>query len=728
MDMLGISKVSNLFIRLNVMLFGCNFFYILKWLWNNRLNIFCISLIFEDTLYFLCIYDTDFFISYTMIIFFSKQAALFSQFIYGCVFYFFFVYYNFSIPTNVAPYAFFFYVFLLISSYFSLSFLGLYGVFICNFFGVFCFWSSLLLIAPDFILYGKSMNILFFKWFTMGNAIVINFEFLIDPVSFSFAFLTTSIALFVNIYAFSYFRYEPNVDRLILFLNSFVISMVLLVLSGNLIMLFLGWELIGLTSFLLINFWSTRMGTLKAAFKAYSFNKFSDFLIFVGIIITGFAFNDFNISNILTNFEKYDSLFLTNILNFKIFDLISFFFLGAAFIKSAQVGFHIWLPDSMEAPVPASALIHSATLVSAGIFLILRLYPIFECSSIFYILTPIISIFTAFFGGFAAFYQNDLKRILAYSTISHCGLLMFLTTLGSFEFTLLYLYVHGFFKAIAFLCVGNIIRFNKNYQDVRRMGQLWKYLPYEFSVIFISMVNLSGLPFFFGFCIKHLVFVSVDNFVFSSLVYAILFLAALTGTFYFYKIVFYVFFDTKKSRKSIYNSVNRSNLFRFFYTNSGVSSIISITLLLFTAYLIIFFFFYELVYLNNVLLCFNSTFYKNFSYWLFNYDLMTLFNFGFLNTVVLLCVFLLFYVRWNNSNDLISNINSAFIVLVFIFFFFNLISVSSSIILDGVLSNINFLFNCVLVELTKYAQIFYLDFFSMPMFWILMGMLCGLFY
>lgn len=214
------------------------------------------------------------------------------------------------------------------------------------------------------------------------------------------------------------------------------------------------------------------MGTLKAAFKAYSFNKFSDFLIFVGIIITGFAFNDFNISNILTNFEKYDSLFLTNILNFKIFDLISFFFLGAAFIKSAQVGFHIWLPDSMEAPVPASALIHSATLVSAGIFLILRLYPIFECSSIFYILTPIISIFTAFFGGFAAFYQNDLKRILAYSTISHCGLLMFLTTLGSFEFTLLYLYVHGFFKAIAFLCVGNIIRFNKNYQDVRRMGQL----------------------------------------------------------------------------------------------------------------------------------------------------------------------------------------------------------------------------------------------------------------
>lgn len=271
--------------------------------------------------------------------------------------------------------------------------------------------------------------------------------------------------------------------------------------------------------------------------------------------------------------------------------LLAFFFLGAAFIKSAQIGCHIWLPDSMEAPVPASALIHSATLVSAGIFLILRLYPLFEHSSIFYIVTPIVGICTAFLGGLSAFYQNDLKRILAYSTISHCGFLMFLTTLGSFEFTLLYLYVHGFFKAIAFFCVGNIIRFNKNYQDIRRMGQLWKYLPYEFSVIFVSMLNLSGLPFFFGFYIKHLLFTGVDNFLFSSIIYATLFLAALTGTFYFYKVAFYVFFDTKKSRKSVYDINNRLNLFSPFYSNSGIAATISILALFFTAYLIIFFFF-----------------------------------------------------------------------------------------------------------------------------------------
>ena len=590
------------------------------------------------------------------------------SFIYDCICLLKYIFQNFEQIhlVNLVPYSFFLYIFLLFSSFLALSFLGLYGILICNFLGIFFFWLSLLYVAPDFILQGKSISIPFFKWFTMGSSVVVHFELLFDVVSFSFAFLTASIALFVNTYAFAYFRYEPNVDRLIIFLNAFVISMLLLVLSGNLIVLFLGWELIGLTSFLLINFWSTRVGTLKAAFKAYSFNKLSDFLIFVGVILTGFTFNDFNISNILTNFEKYDSLFLLNILGFKMFDLISFFFLGAAFIKSAQIGCHIWLPDSMEAPVPASALIHSATLVSAGIFLILRLYPLFEHSSIFYIVTPIVGICTAFLGGLSAFYQNDLKRILAYSTISHCGFLMFLTTLGSFEFTLLYLYVHGFFKAIAFFCVGNIIRFNKNYQDIRRMGQLWKYLPYEFSVIFVSMLNLSGLPFFFGFYIKHLLFTGVDDFLFSSIIYAILFLAALTGTFYFYKVAFYVFFDTKKSRKSVYDTTNRWNLFSPFYSNSGIAATTSILALFFIAYLVIFFFFYTLVYSKNISVCFNSVFYKNFAYWLYNQDQMTLFNFSFLNVAVSICLFLLLYVKWNNSIDLNRTFELAFIFLIFV--------------------------------------------------------------
>ena len=192
----------------------------------------------------------------------------------------------------------------------------------------------------------------------------------------------------------------------------------------------------------------------------------------MGLLLCAMTFNDLTIPAILMEFDKANSLYLTNVYKLHNLDLIAFVFLSASFIKSAQIGGHVWLPDSMEAPVPASALIHSATLVSAGVFLILRLYPLFEHTTIFYLLAPVVGAFTAMYGGTVAYYQTDLKRILAYSTISHCGFLIFLTTLGSTEFTLAYLYVHGFFKAIAFLCAGNIIRFCKGYQDLRRMGQL----------------------------------------------------------------------------------------------------------------------------------------------------------------------------------------------------------------------------------------------------------------
>ena len=168
----------------------------------------------------------------------------------------------------------------------------------------------------------------------------------------------------------------------------------------------------------------------------------------------------------------------------------------------------------MEAPVPASALIHSATLVSAGIFLSLRLQPILELSVYFHTVVPVIGALTAFIGGFGAFFQTDLKRVLAYSTISHCGFLFFLTCFNCVEYTLIYLYIHGFFKASSFLCVGNIIRFSKNYQDVRRMGSFWAFLPFELYMLAFCLLNLSGLPFFFGFLIKHFLFLSFDFFFF----------------------------------------------------------------------------------------------------------------------------------------------------------------------------------------------------------------------
>ena len=188
------------------------------------------------------------------------------------------------------------------------------------------------------------------------------------------------------------------------------------------------------------------------------------------IIVYNFIY-DFDITtlnnqvHLYYNYKLYFLHFQINLI-----ELLSFTILSAAFIKSAQLGAHIWLPDSMEAPVPASSLIHSATLVSAGIFLILRFYPIFEYSYYSYFILPLMGSVTAAYGGIVASYQADIKRILAYSTISQCGFLMLLCSFNCNEFTVMYLYVHGFFKASVFMCVGNVIRISKNYQDFRRMG------------------------------------------------------------------------------------------------------------------------------------------------------------------------------------------------------------------------------------------------------------------
>jgi NADH:ubiquinone oxidoreductase subunit 5 (subunit L)/multisubunit Na+/H+ antiporter MnhA subunit len=215
----------------------------------------------------------------------------------------------------------------------------------------------------------------------------------------------------------------------------------------------------------------------------------------------------------------------------------------------------------MEAPVPASALIHSATLVSAGIFLILRLLPLFELSTYAFFFVLIIGSLTALYGGFVAMFTSDIKRILAYSTISHCGFLMVMSMLFYNEFTILYLYVHGFFKASVFLCVGNVIRFSKNYQDFRFMGGFYKYLPFDCLFSFICLFNLAGLPFGLGFYIKHLLFITINN---NSIIYYIVFfnclIGAFTGLFYSYRLFYNVFFDFKKAKKAVYFNYNKKNL------------------------------------------------------------------------------------------------------------------------------------------------------------------------
>jgi NADH-quinone oxidoreductase subunit L len=241
----------------------------------------------------------------------------------------------------------------------------------------------------------------------------------------------------------------------------------------------------------------------------------------------------------------------------------------------------------MEAPVPASALIHSATLVSAGVFLLLRFSSLFEISTYAFYIIPFIGSFTAFFGGVCSLYQSDIKRILAYSTISHCGFLMVSYSLFIPEYTVLYLYIHGFFKAAVFLCAGNIIRFSRNYQDFKRMGLFFKYIPFEFFASFVCLINLCGLPFTMGFYIKHLLVIGLST---NNILYYFVFVnvigGAISGLFYSYKFFFYSFLDVKKAKKIIYDSSSQPLLSSFFYSNTSLASNITITSLILVSYYI----------------------------------------------------------------------------------------------------------------------------------------------
>lgn len=567
------------------------------------------------------------------------------------------------------------FLFTTIFSIISINFLGLYGVFLLNLLTIFIFWLSTLI----YILNIFFKNVYFFisigKWIFINNDTKITFDILIDNISLSFLFLTLTIGLFVYIYTFSYFRYEPFVERLLVFLNFFMLSMILLVLSGNFIIIILGWEFIGLTSFFLINFWSNRVGTFKSAFKAYSFNKFSDvFLLFAIILIYNIFFNldILNFNNQIYLYESYNIQICY--FNINVLDFISLFLILCICIKSAQIGGHLWLPDSMEAPVPASALIHSATLVSAGIYLLLRLSSLFELSFLSIYILPIIGSFTAFYGGVVAAFQSDTKKTLAYSTISHCGFLVLLYTTGVLEFVILYLYVHGFFKAATFLCFGNVNRFCRNIQDFKRMGLFYKYIPFECYAAFLCLINLSGLPLTIGFYTKHLLFISLsENIFFYYFVFSLTIIASLSGIFYSSRLFYSVFFDIKKAKKVIFLQTTNNVLNSKHYSNSSIITNIVIMLMLLTSYIIILFL-YNLNLSSVYIMSDLKTNNLNVSYVYFlqpTFGFLT--NISIINIIILIFIFVCIFINWRYSYNLYMsyiNYNNYLIIILFVFIFY----------------------------------------------------------
>jgi NADH-ubiquinone oxidoreductase chain 5 len=335
--------------------------------------------------------------------------------------------------------------------------------------------------------------------------------------------------------------------------------MLMLVTSDNFIQLFFGWEGVGLCSYLLINFWFTRLQANKSAIKAMVVNRVGDFGLALGIFSIFLVFKSVDYSvvfSLIPYFSNYDLLFLN--VNINIVTLIGLLLFIGAVGKSAQLGLHSWLPDAMEGPTPVSALIHAATMVTAGVFLIIRCSPIYEYSSETLFFITIVGATTAFFAATIGVFQNDLKKIIAYSTCSQLGYMVFACGLSNYSVSMFHVLNHAYFKALLFLSAGSVIHALSDEQDMRRMGGLLQVLPFTYIMIVIGSLALMGFPFLTGFYSKDVILeVAYSKYTFlGTFSHWLGVLSASITSFYSFKLIFMTFIANPNGFKSSMQSVS----------------------------------------------------------------------------------------------------------------------------------------------------------------------------
>ena len=391
--------------------------------------------------------------------------------------------------------------------------------------------------------FGQSTCLFSREWFTAGN-VVLNWGMIIDPLSIMMLGLVTMVGLAVQVYSLGYMKGDPRIGWYFGFHSLFIAAMLTLVIADNFLLLYIAWELVGLGSYLLIGFWYERRSAAEAAKKAFIVTRIGDVGLLIGILLlgravgglTGVAF-DFDMSN------TFDAVSTGAIGSGTITAAAILLFLGAMG-KSAQVPFHVWLPDAMEGPTPVSALIHAATMVAAGVYLVARAFPIFEAVPEVLIGVAVIGLVTSLVGASMALVVTDLKRILAYSTISHLGLMML--SLGALGFTaaIVHLLAHGFSKALLFLGAGSVMHSMKDETDVRKMGGLSRVMPVTAALFAIGALSLAGVPAFSGFWSKDEVLLAVLDHRVYLLPFALI--AAFMSAMYMARATYLVFFGELK--------------------------------------------------------------------------------------------------------------------------------------------------------------------------------------
>jgi proton-translocating NADH-quinone oxidoreductase chain L len=371
-----------------------------------------------------------------------------------------------------------------------------------------CVLSSIILSVIAFYevaLCGSPCSLELAPWF-VSEFFNANWGFYFDSLTVVMLLVITSISTLVHIYSVSYMEYDPHLPRFMCYLSIFTFFMLMLVTADNFLQMFFGWEGVGLASYLLINFWFTRLQASKASIKAMLVNRVGDFGLALGImtIFSVFKTVDFATVFACAPFFANTTIFFCNFQVDALTCICILLFIGAVG-KSAQLGLHTWLPDAMEGPTPVSALIHAATMVTAGVFMIARCSPLFEYAPKALVIVAFFGAMTCFFAATTGVVQNDLKRVIAYSTASQLGYMVFACGLSQYSVGIFHLMNHAFFKALLFLSAGSVIHSLSDEQDMRKMGGLIQLLPFTYSMMCIGSLALVGFPFLTGFYSKDVI-------------------------------------------------------------------------------------------------------------------------------------------------------------------------------------------------------------------------------
>ena len=417
-----------------------------------------------------------------------------------------------------------------------------------------------LFIFYNVIYEGYENNVVIASWINSGS-LNVNWSIKIDALSSVMLVVVTLISSLVHIYSIGYMSHDPHKPRFMAYLSLFTFAMLTLVTSDNFLQLFFGWEGVGLCSYFLIGFWFKKDSANAAAIKAFIVNRVGDFGFALGIFLIFYLFGTVNYNEVFLLIPKtldQDIYFLG--INLKSIDLICILLFMGAMGKSAQFLLHTWLPDAMEGPTPVSALIHAATMVTAGVFLVVRCSPIFEYSQIALNIICIVGMTTAFFAATVALVQNDIKKIIAYSTCSQLGYMFFAAGIGAYNVAIFHLFTHAFFKALLFLGAGSVIHSLNNEQDIRKMGGIWRKLPYSWGLMIIGTLALTGFPFFSGFYSKEAIieFAYLKGNTLGYYVVVIGIFTALLTAIYSWRLVFKTFHGTYENKELKINSIHES--------------------------------------------------------------------------------------------------------------------------------------------------------------------------